>query len=160
VGTRGKRSDEPLFLVEDYEIDKPLRDLENFERLRNADQPVGQISFEDEQIYEAPTVRAFDRDWQLTLGVVQDRIYKIALFRSSRDRNQARLDMFAVFGVCKSLYGQPTDDDGLIAVWDAEDGNVVVQTNAINPQGEAREYFVHVFLTSRRVRNFRVRSHV
>ena len=154
---RGSRHDEPLFLVEDYEIGTLVTSLKNFDCLHVTQVPYGQISFEGEEIYRGPRVNAFGREWELLVGTVDNEIYKIALFRSGADSNEVRLDVMAVFGACKSLYGDPDEDDGAVAVWDAADGNVLLQTNAVNPRQPQEECYVHVFLTSSKVGSFRVR---
>ncbi len=151
------RSDKPLFTVGDYEVNCSLSNLPTREYLRIASIPEGQFSFIGEHVYACPNVTAFNREWTLVIGVVDDQIYKIALTRASEDRLSITEDLNEVFVFCRNVYGEPAEEQALLAVWDAADGNVVVQTNAPVPRQD--QYVIMVFLTSSIVKTFRVAAH-
>jgi hypothetical protein len=112
-------------------------------------QALGAIEFVGQKIYHAPTVLFVGRPWNLSLGTVQGRLFKIALDRQLKDKNDANQTAIAVLAYCNEQVGQPVQQRTGLFVWATADGNVILQT------AEAKDGFaVNLFLTASSVREF------
>ena len=105
--------------------------------------------FRNERIYHAPPAEFAGVSWEIVLGAVDGRIYKVSALlvvedREQRDRMWRNLD-----GLLRTPLGPPATVAATIITWDTEDGNVV-----INRAGAGGAYAVVLTLTSRAVSGF------
>src|SRR4051794_6998683 len=110
LGFGRKRAHDPLFVVEDYEIDKSIDELSHRLDLRPIPPLPKTISFKDGTIFEAPPAGAFEMEWKMVIGAVDGHIYKIALFWDGENRNTAGRAILRVFNLCTRLFGDPIED--------------------------------------------------
>ncbi len=107
------------------------------------------VEFKGERIYHAPPAAFAGASWEIVLGAVENRVYKVSALlvlekREQRDRTWRNLD-----GLLRTSLGTPATAAANIITWDTEDGNVV--TNRADAGGA---YAVVLTLTSRAVRGF------
>ena len=107
------------------------------------------FEFKGERICHAPAADFGDVSWEIVLGSVNGRVYKVSALhvvrnRQARDRIWRNLD-----GVIGIKLGKPAISATNISTWDTEDGNVV-----INRADAGGAYAVVLTLTSRAVSGF------
>jgi hypothetical protein len=105
------------------------------------------IEFRGERIYHAPPADFAGTSWEIILGAVDNRVYKVSALlilknREQRDRMWRNLD-----DLLRTPLGTPATAAANIIIWDTEDGNVVMN-RADAP------YAVVLTLTSRAVSGF------
>ncbi|HXF41914.1 MAG TPA: hypothetical protein VN687_19515 [Blastocatellia bacterium] len=109
-------------------------------------------NFRGEQIHLGPAQRWLDHLWDLRLGSVRGTIYKVALEAKAADRDDAVEISTSVYSTLQERLGSPTQQGDGIFLWDAADGNIVLQVANIG--GDRR---IMVFFTSSIARTFAVR---
>jgi hypothetical protein len=107
------------------------------------------VAFKNERIYKAPPARFAGADWEIVLGTVDGRIYKISALlvldsAGHRDSNWRSLE-----GQLRASLGAPASAAANIFAWDTDDGNVIMNRS---DAGEA--YVLAITLTSRAVSGF------
>ena len=90
------------------------------------------------------------RSWQLQLGTVHGKIYKIAPYLLLKDKQDANAAAMESLRYCTAELGKPAEERSGFFVWDASEGNVILQTAE-----SADGFSVSLFLTSRSVKNFK-----
>jgi hypothetical protein len=107
------------------------------------------VEFKNERIYHAPPAGFAGASWEIVLGAVDGRVYKVSALlvlenREQRDRMWRNLD-----GLLRTPLGTPATAVATIITWDTEDGNVVM-----NRADTGAAYAVVLTLTSRAVTGF------
>jgi hypothetical protein len=142
----------PCFPIGRYVLNMMLPDGPPLREFSAADyQAFGAIEFVGQKIYYAPDIEFLGRWWKVNLGVVQGRLFKIALYLELDlwNKTQANEAAFGALTFCIDQLGRPAEQQTGLFRWDTSDGNVILQT------GEAMDGFaVNLFLTSRSVREF------
>ena len=148
---REKTESKPSFPVGGYSLNMILKDGPPLREFSPADyKALGAIEYVGQKIFHAPTVEFVGRPWNLSLGAVQSRLYKIALSLQLGDKNEADEAAFGALTFCNERLGKPAEQHTGLFLWKTTDGNVVLQT------AEARDGFaVNLFLTASSVREFR-----
>ncbi len=108
--------------------------------------------FRQERLSLGPAQSWLNRQWELRLGSVRGAIYKVGLETIAGDRDDAVELTSQVMQLLGDRFGVGTQRGEGLWMWDADDGNVVMQI--ANVMGERR---VMVFLTSRTAGEFRRR---
>lgn len=146
---KNKPEPRPSFSVGGYTLDMVLIDGYPFCELSPAEYETIGRQFVGERIYNAPEIEFVGKRWNITLGTVHGRLYKIASFLELEDKNEANEASSGALTFCNEHLGKPTEQRTGLFVWDTTDGNVILQT------AEAKDWFaVNLFLTSRSVRAF------
>jgi tetratricopeptide (TPR) repeat protein len=96
-----------------------------------------------ERIYHAQPAEFLGETWQVMLGVAQGHVSKISPYRTVRDQRTAAKLAAKVSAFFRAQLGPPKEEGGL-RMWDASDGNAILQTGQLGT-----DFFVTVFLTSR-----------
>lgn len=135
------------FPVGAYRLDSSIRDLTGLSELSPEEYKNFLLQFEDEKIYNAPPVLGCS--WNLTLGTVHDRIYKIAPYLLLDTKIEANPIADETLHYCLEQLGKPAVQRTGWFTWHTTDGNVILQT-AVTPDGLS----INLFLTSRAVRTF------
>lgn len=139
----------PSFPIGGYTLNMILKDGHLLREFSPAEYKVMGKQFVGEKIYHAPEVEFVSRLWNLDLGVVQGRLYKIVPFLELRNKTEANEVAFGALTFCNEQLGKPTKQRTGFFVWNMTDGNVILQT------AEAKDGFaVNLFLTARSVREF------
>ncbi len=95
-----------------------------------------------ERIYHAQPAAFLGETWQVMLGVVRRHVFKISPYRTVRDERTAAQLATKVSAFFRAQLGPPTEEGGVL-LWDASDGNAILQTGQLGT-----DFFVNVFLTS------------
>jgi hypothetical protein len=106
--------------------------------------------FVAERTYNAPPVVFLGRPWNLMLGTVDGRIYKIAPYLELYSKEDANDIATVTLLYCTGKLGTPSQKLGGMIIWDSSDGNVILQT-AETFEGLA----INLFATSKAVRRFK-----
>jgi hypothetical protein len=146
----GSTSASHIFPVGEYKLDAQVPNLPNLKEFTRAEYSVLGRPFEGETDYDAPPVIFLEYSWQLQLGTVKGKIYKIAPYLRFTDKQDANAVAMTILTYCTGAFGKPTDQRTGFFVWDTIDGNVILQTGEI-----ADEFYVNLFLTSKSVRSFK-----
>lgn len=147
-----KRNRYELFPVGPYRMEMPVSELANFAGIRPVQLAPDEIAFDGETAYEAPAIELFDLQWEVGLNAVNGKVYKIALYRSTRIRAIAVADFADISVACSKLCGRSREAKQDMRLWAVDDGYVVLKSNA-GKDGES-EYYVDLYLTSREARDF------
>jgi hypothetical protein len=149
VWFKKKPEPRPAFPIGAYALNMTLREGPPLRELLPAEYEVMGRQFVGEKIYHAPEVEFVGKRWNLTLGAVRGRLYKIAPFLELKNKNEANEAGFGALTFCNEQLGKPAEQRTGLFVWDTTDGNVILQT------AEAKDGFtVSLFLTARNVREF------
>lgn len=99
--------------------------------------------FKNEKTYNAPPTSFLGRSWNVMLGTVAGRIWKVAAFveLDNLSESQALIDVARKH--CISHLGRPTEEQPGLVTWDTRDGNVILRTASIMGTVE-----IHLFVTS------------
>jgi len=134
--------------------------VSRFSELGRKPIPADRISFAGEVLYQAPLATAFERVWELEIGVVDQLIHKIAgisltrLFPMGTWRDQTSLQYsgFAVFFTASPRRITVGMRFGTLVMemWFSKK-NALLPPSALPP-------YVNVFLTSARVQHFVARA--
>jgi len=146
VANRGKR---PAFAVGGYKLDDAVPSVELREFSESEYQLFGR-EFKHEKNFHAPRVDFLGYSWNLLLGTVSGRIYKIHPYMLFSTKGYAGIAATATFQYCTEQLGRPSSHtSGESWWWWTKDGNVILQG------GETAEGFsVGLFLTSDAVNRF------
>jgi hypothetical protein len=107
------------------------------------------VEFKNERIYHAPHAEFAGASWDIILGAVNRRVYKISALLMLQSREQRDTMWRNVNGQFRTMLGAPASTTATITMWDTEDGNVVV-----NRTEGGGAYALVLTLTSRAVRGF------
>ena len=134
----------PSFPIGSYTLNMMLAEGPPFREFSPGEYEVMGRQFVGENIYHAPDVEFVGKPWNLTLGIVQGRLYKIAPFLELGDKTEANEVAFRALTFCTERLGKPAEQRTGFFVWDTTDGNVILQT------AECKDGFaVNLFLTAR-----------
>jgi hypothetical protein len=137
-----------MFAVGAYRINDIVPSIELREFSETEYKILGR-QFKDEKNFNAPDVEFLGYSWNLQLGTVSGRIYKIAPYLLVTAKRDANIAAMVALQYCTEQLGKPLSQESGLFVWDTTDGNVILQT------GEAAEGFsIGLFLTSNAVQRF------
>lgn len=140
----------PGFAIGPYKLDMSILGLKGLVELTPKQYDIFPKTFKGEKIYNAPNVTFLGFSWNMMLGVVEGKIYKINPYLEIHDKKQANETAMKTLMHCKSKLGEPAQHQTGLFIWDTKDGNVVLQT------AETSEGFaVNLFSTSLAVRSFK-----
>lgn len=106
--------------------------------------------FRHERLSLGPAQSWLNRQWELRLGSVNGAIYKVGLETVAGDHEEAVEFASQVMQLISDSFGKPEERGEGLWMWDADDGNVVMQIS--NVLDERR---VMIYLTSRNAQHFR-----
>ena len=150
-----------LFSVGPYKLDSVLTEFKGLREFSSPEYTAMGRLFEGETDYNAAPVSFLGRLWQIQIGTVYGKIYKLApylLFENKRDADKTSEELMRY---CIERFGKPAEEHKRMSVgsayadislWDASDGNIVLQTAELDDT-----FTVSLFLTSRSVRQFKLR---
>ncbi|HLK64469.1 MAG TPA: hypothetical protein VKU19_13580 [Bryobacteraceae bacterium] len=138
------------FPIGPYCLDAPIDGIVGLREFSLDEYAVMGRQFEGERNYNARPVEFLGRKWNLMLGTVNGRIYKIAPFLEAQRKEDATPIAMATLRYCSEILGKPASQKTGLFAWDTSDGNTILQT-AVVSEGLA----INLFITSRSVRNFR-----
>jgi hypothetical protein len=127
-----------------------IKDIKGLKEMSASEYDIFQKKFEDEKIYKAPSINFLGLTWDMMLGVVKGKIYKISPGYTTKDKNQANEAAMKALTYFKSKLGEPSEQQTGLFIWDTKDGNVILQT-AVTSEGFA----VFLFSTSRSAKEFK-----
>lgn len=107
------------------------------------------VQFKGERLYHAPPADFLAQSWDIVLGTVHGKIYKIALQLPGLTRSDGGAISRAVLAFVTKQQRRRPRSDGPLSVWDASDGNIVFHDAWLG-----NSFTLNVFLTSREVRKF------
>lgn len=107
-------------------------------------------TFEDEKNFNAPPEMFLGRHWNVMLGTVGDKVYKIAVYLELHSKPEANPIAMQTLIYCTEQLGKPAKEQTGLFIWDTTDGNVILQT-AETAEGLA----INLFATSNSARQFK-----
>jgi len=140
----------PSFAVGGYSLNMKLTPSPSLREFsREEYEALAPIEFVGQKIYHGPPVEFLGRPWDLALGAVKGKLFKIALTVMFEKKDEANQVAKKTLRFLNDKLGSPERQGTRMFVWDTTDGNVILQTV------EAIQVFgVNVFLTSQAVREF------
>lgn len=89
-------------------------------------------TFSGEHILKAQDVSFLDRRWNLLLGTIEGRIYKLSAQSISESTSAAAATFSEATTFCSQQFGTPsTSPDGSVLRWDTSFGNVIVDRQSV-----------------------------
>lgn len=132
-----------------YRLDDSVEGFSDLMEFSPAEYAAMGRQFEGEKNYNAPPTLFLGRSWNVSLQSVNGRICKIAPYLVLPSKDQANPIAMDALRYCNEQLGQPVERKTGLFMWDATNGNVILQT------GETSDgLVVGLFLTSRSIRNF------
>jgi hypothetical protein len=138
------------FPIGPYHLNTSIDGIADLLEFSSAEYSVMGRQFDGERNYNAAPVEFLGKRWNLMLGTVNRKIYKIAPFQEARSKDEANPIAMATLRYCTEILGKPDSQETGLFVWDTSDGNTILQT--AETQGGLA---INLFITSREVRNFR-----
>lgn len=134
-----------------YRLDMKTDDLSSLTEISAAEKQALQlvVEFRNERIYHAPPANFAASSWEIMLGTVNGKVYKISALLAVGTRNSRNATWGKVDAILRTHLGTPAASTKSMLTWDTEDGNVVV-----NHADAAGTYAVVITLTSRAVSSF------
>jgi hypothetical protein len=134
-----------------YALDSDIAGLHGLAELSRAEYLALPKDFPDERIYKAPEYEFLGFRWNLLIGVINSRIYKISPQIITEDPEEAERAFTATFGYLFSLMGEPSGKLGSGVIWSfpafkgarMPEGNVILERDR---HGDVHR--VQFFLTS------------
>jgi|HubBroStandDraft_1064217.scaffolds.fasta_scaffold45550_4 hypothetical protein len=130
-----------------YRLDMPAEHVSGLAEFSQAEYAIYGRRFAGEKNYNAPSIDFLERKWKVALGTVGGKVYKIAFFFESERKNTAIEVSIDVMQYCQQRLGKPSEQKETIYIWDATDGNVVLQLGKVGST-----YQINLFETSGSVR--------
>jgi len=118
-------------------------------RMRQLEQRLLGKWFRHERLCLGPDQPWLGRQWELRIASVRDSIYKVGLETISGDYEESVEFASRVHELISATFGQAEGKGEGVWIWDADDGNVVLQVAHV-----MEERRVMVFLTSRNAQQF------
>lgn len=150
----GKGPPREIFPIGPYKLDTTIDALTGLVEFSAAEYTALDRSLDTGKVFKAPPVTFCGFQWDINIGVVEGRIYKIAAFMHSDDTGAALKAHAAVNDFCFRHLGQHSDLTERFAIWDLPNGNVILERPNPVPAGlwpGASGCYVNLFLTSRLV---------
>ena len=142
-------SSPPSLAIGPYNLDMSIVGLKGLVEIPPAEYKVLPKTFKGEKIFKAPDVSFLGFSWDVRLGVVNGKIYKIST--SLMFQREKRMEKVAIkekiLSYCKSKLGEPAEQTDLSIIWDTSDGNVMLQTLAT-----PLHFVINLFCTSSAVK--------
>ena len=134
-----------------YHLDMKTTDLSRLAEFTPSEKAAlgAVIEFKNERIYHAPPAAFAGASWEIVLGAVDDRVYKVSALLTLQSRDQRDAQWRNVDAQLRTSLGSPASASTVIMTWDTEDGNVVV-----NRAEGGGAYALVLTLTSRAVSGF------
>ncbi|MBI3618805.1 hypothetical protein HY213_02090 [Candidatus Peregrinibacteria bacterium] len=107
------------------------------------------VEFKNELIYNAPSADFAGLNWEMMLGTVDGKIYKISALLSVRTPDDRNAIWDKVEAVLRMQLGMPASSRASMLIWDTDDGNIIV-----NRADAGGAYVVVITLTSHTVGEF------
>jgi hypothetical protein len=143
----------PSFDIGPYKLDMSIVGLEGLVEITTAEYKVLPKTFKGENIFKAPDVSFLGFSWNIMLGVVGGKIYKISPSLMLQGKSQADEAAMKVLVYCKSKLGEPAQQQTASFMWHTSDGNVILE-NFETSFG----FVINLFFTSHAVRSFQKRG--
>ena len=132
-----------------YKLDMPISGVTGLTEFSQAEYSAYGRSFEGEKGYNAPPIDFLNRRGDVSLGTVGGKVYKVALFFGSPNKATVTDVSTELMSYCEKWLGKPSEQQDTVFIWDAADGNVVMQLGK-----SGTTYVVNLFETSRATRGF------
>lgn len=134
-----------------YKLNGSIKDVNGLIEFSPVEYRTMGRQFGDEKNYNAPPVLFLGRSWKVLLQTVHSQICKIALHIEPESTSNANAIAMQTFQYCTELLGKPTKQITGLFVWDATDGNAVLQIAET-----AEGHTIGFFLTSSAIRDFKL----
>ena len=109
-------------------------------------------TFRGEELHQGSPQPWLDQLWDVRVGAVDHSIYKVSFEARAPNRADAEAISAMVFSKLQQVLGSPNHQNEALFIWDASDGNAVLQFANIG--GDRR---ITLFLTSSIVSSFTLR---
>jgi hypothetical protein len=126
-----------------YALDAGIENLEGLTELSRIEYRALPKTFTGEKIYTAPELDFLDFQWNVCIGVLRGRIYKISPQLITEDPGKAQPAFAATFAHFFSVMGEPAERMGSGVIWRSPEGNVILEQDR---HGDIHR--VQFFLTS------------
>jgi len=138
------------FALDNYRLDRPHPPGTTLRELTHDEYRVFPRHFVGEAIYHAPPAEFVGHRWDVMIGMINERPYKLAAFLRMEGWEEADPIIEAAFKRCDLQLGTPSEERQGLYVWDTEDGNVILQTTFI-----ADSIALNIYVTSGEIRNMK-----
>jgi len=138
------------FAIGPYELDMLIVGLEGLVEITPVEYKMLPKTFKGEKIFKAPDVSFLGFSWNMALGVVEGKIYKISPSLMLQGKSQVEEAAVKVLAYCKSELGEPAQQQTGSFMWHTSDGNVILE-NLETSFG----FVINLFSTSGAVRSYK-----
>ncbi len=116
--------------IANYQLKSSILDVPDLVEFSLSEYKLLQTMFPDEKIFGAPSVKFLGFEWEVVIGSIKDRIYKIQLQTPLESAGDADHILSKVVTYCLEEMGQPAERkriEGMEGiVWHSNEGNVIV----------------------------------
>jgi hypothetical protein len=148
-GIKSKTPPSANFPIGPYRLDMEIAGLSGLRELSKIEYRAVTRQFKGERIYHALDVDFLDYHWELMISVVNGKVYKIAAYIETQDKDLANSAAMNTFIYCKNQIGEPNKQRNEMFIWKTIDGDIALQTTQA-PEG----FGINLFLTSHAIRDF------
>jgi hypothetical protein len=116
-----------------YHLDMNLADLSKLVELTPVEKRALNIAveFKNERIYHAQPAEFAGASWDIVLGAVDGRVYKVSALLAFDSREQRNGPRRNLDGLLQTTLGTPATATATVIIWDTVDGNVVMNDGEV-----------------------------
>jgi hypothetical protein len=110
-----------------YEIESLADSLPDLHEFSTSEYSLLPKSFAHERIYNASPMLFAGKQWDVVIGAINGRIYKLAPCISMFSEKEANAAFLEIHQLCVRAFGNATEHRIGQAIWDCSDGNVILR---------------------------------
>ncbi len=148
-GFKPKTPSSTSFPIGPYRLDMQIAGLSGLREFLTIEYRAYTRQFKGERIYHAPEVDFLDYHWKTMLSAVYGKVYKIAAYMETQDKDLAHVAAMTTFSYCRQQMGEPAKQRSRMFIWDTMDGDVALKTTQ-----KTDGFEINLLLTSNAARNF------
>jgi hypothetical protein len=137
------------FSIGPYSLDMQIVGLSGLREFSAIEYRAFTRQYKGERIYHGPEVDLLGYSWKLIITAVNGKVYKIAAYIETKDKDLAHGAAMKTFSYCKQQIGEPDKQRSGMFIWDTLDGDVALKTTQIEGGFE-----INLLLTSNATRHF------
>jgi len=119
------------FEIGRYKLGMHTRDIVDLRELSREEYAIFQRQFKDEAIYHAPPTQFLGRLWNMQIGVIGERLWKLAASLEIEDQQNMVSLVHSAYVNCETRLGTPTEEEQGFQMWGKNDGNVILQVASV-----------------------------
>jgi len=134
---------DPVSIFGPYKLNEPVGSLEGLTEFSPLEYAVLASNLSNNMVFHAPPVDFLGHQWQVTIGSLGGRVYRIASQFITEQPQIAERVFHSAYAECVRKLGEPSERHGQRVIWNTIKGNVL-----LNHGSRFGQCYVNLILTS------------